>query len=584
MTLIACTVCGLTIPVYLLLWSDASAPQILLHLIYGFAANALGVVILMSWNRVTRLDFVRQQQLNEEIRVRKRAEAAAIEASRAKSAFLAHMNHELRTPLSVVLGGVELLRETPLSSDQRVQLDIINRSGKQLASLIEDVLDLARIEEGQTELEHGNFDLAELLADVESILRHQANSRGIELETALDREAPAILVGDATRLRQVLINLGGNAVKFTEHGRVAMEVEMLERNSNAVRLRFRVNDTGIGLTPDEQTEIFAPFAQADGSIRRRYGGSGLGLAICRELVAAMGGAIRLESEKGRGSTFSFEIDLPVGDGAIAPKEQIVATAAPASLLLVEDTEAIRTIIATRLERMGHRVTQADNGSEAVRLAASGAFDAILTDLHMPDMDGFEATRRIRSLDNADAASVPIIALSADARRNVVDECLESGMQAFVAKPVDRDRLDQVLGEVLAGRHATLAAEPDRADRPDEVIDRDYLDDIHQDLGSERFSQAIEICINSLHELAAAIDSSMNENDWDSLKAAAHRLRGVTGSYGLTALHQHARQLEKAAVEQAHEWIHTVAAPMEATKESTVSGLQGILAEKRNPKG
>ncbi|MCW8917602.1 MAG: ATP-binding protein [Gammaproteobacteria bacterium] len=532
---------------YLWLGPYASPAAVANYLPTLLVVNGLGIAVVRGWNRLSRRDFIQRRQLRHEIEERRRAQEEAERANRAKSRFLATMNHELRTPLNGMLGGVQLLQETPLSPAQQGHAEIIDRAGRQLAALIDDVLDLARIEAGRVDLAREDFDLADLLADVEAMLRLQAAGRGLALTVTSAEGTPRWLRGDPVRLRQVLLNLGGNALKFTERGAVAIAVTPLARSADAVRLRFAVSDTGIGLTEEEQRSIFRPFAQADDSIRRRYGGSGLGLAICRELVTAMGGAIELESAKGRGSSFFFELELPTGRETTAAPE-LPAPAVPFSLLLVEDFEPNRVIACALLEWMGHSVAQADSGAEGLRLAAAHDFDAILMDLHMPEMDGFETARRIRALAERKRAAVPIIALSADARQSAVEACYAAGMQAFVSKPLVRDTLMRALAEAVASRGDSVrAASPSRGETAvAPVVNDSHLAEIRADLGEERYALIIETCREALRRLLAETGQALAARDWLRLARETHRLKGLAGSYGLRALHRQACDLEAVA--------------------------------------
>lgn len=541
--------------------------------------NGLGIVVVRGWNRLTRRNFNRQQQLQQEIDARKRAQEEAERANRAKSRFLAMINHELRTPLNGVLGGVQLLQETPLSPEQQGHAELIDRGGRQLSALIDEVLDLARIEARHLELTREDFDLAELLADVDTILRPQTAGRDLSLTVTLAEGVPHWLRGDPTRLRQVLLNLGGNALKFTERGVVAIHVALLERRGASTHLRFAVSDSGIGLTAEERQTIFQPFTQADDTIRRRYGGSGLGLAICRELVTAMGGTIDVESAKGQGSTFVFDLELPLGQQAAgAPAEP--EPAPPSSrLLLVEDAAANRQIASALLERMGHRVVQAHSGAEGLRLAAEQDFDAILMDLHMPGMDGLEVTQRIRALPDGNRAAVPIIALSADAQQSAIAACHAAGMQGFIPKPLRREQLLRTLAQVLAPRDDSAYPHPPRLpETPDgnrtALIDARHLADIRSDLGEDRYRRIIETCCDALHTSLAATQLAIEAQDGARLAQEAHRLKGIAGNYGLLALSQQARNLELAASSRDIAQMKHLHGEMESLVSTSVARLRG----------
>lgn len=515
------------------------------------AAIGFGIALVRSSNRMTRTEYSQRLRLQHEIAERRKAQERAEQANRVKGRFLAMMNHEMRTPLNGVLGGVQLLQDSSLSGEQYQYAGIIERSGQQLAALIDEVLDLARIEAGHLDLAREKFDLTELMTDVDTILRPQMAERGLTLTLEIDKDIRGRLQGDPVRLRQVLLNLGGNALKFTPQGTVTIRVERLESDTAGVRLRFSVSDSGIGLSEAEQRAVFQPFVQADDSIGRHYGGSGLGLAISRELVEAMGGSLRVESEKGRGSRFFFELELPLAVRGADEQEHTVAVDAPLKpcrLLLVEDMEANRVIAAALLERMGHTTVAARDGAEGLALAAQEAFDAILMDMHMPGMDGLETTRRIRALDDPKRAAVPIIALSADAQRSTVESCLGAGMQAFVPKPLRKERLARTLAQVIAGAESVVDEAPAAAsmETATGLIDSAYLAGIRADLGEPIYRQTLATAVRSLRTLAADMECAIAEQDWRRLKDLGHQLKGLAGNYGLSALFQRAQRLHAAA--------------------------------------
>ena len=364
-------------------------------------------------------------------------------ASRAKSQFLANMSHEIRTPLNGVIGMTELLQRTPLSPAQRAYVDAARLSGEALLGLVTNVLDLSRIEAGRVEIENVPFELAELIEEVVAPFRDAALDRGLAIATLLPARVPRRLIGDPHRLRQVLTNLVGNAVKFTEQGRVAVRVAPGETEGQRVLLAFTVEDTGPGIAPAQQARIFEPFAQADGSTTRRYGGTGLGLAISRHLVELMGGSIAVDSVPGEGATFRFTArftlapdDAPRPAAGPAPGRADPADAPriEAGVLLVEDNQVNLLVGVGMLRRIGCTVETAANGRTALALAAARRFDLILMDCQMPDMDGFETTAAIRAQEAAQDRRTPIVALTANAVEGDRDRCLAAGMDDYLAKP------------------------------------------------------------------------------------------------------------------------------------------------------
>ena len=359
------------------------------------------------------------------------AERAAMSASAAKSVFLATMSHELRTPMNGVLGMAHALAAGPLDAGQARQVDMLIRSGEGLMTILNDVLDVSKIEAGKLELETLTFDVRDLVDDVVTLWTQAAAAKDVRLAAAVDPAAPRWVTGDPTRLRQILTNLISNALKFTAQGEVTVRVGP----AGAAFLEIQVVDTGIGMTAEQQARLFQTFSQADASITRRFGGTGLGLAICKQLTELMGGAISVRSAPDAGSAFTLALPLPA---APAPKAQ----AAPAPCegiaglrLLVADDNRINQLVArTILEAAGAQVEVADNGRQALERLGEQAYDAVLMDVHMPDMDGLEALRRLR-FGAAGARDVPVIALTADVMHGDERDLLAHGFDAVQPKPI-----------------------------------------------------------------------------------------------------------------------------------------------------
>lgn len=394
--------------------------------------------------------------LADRVRRLHREKQAAQLASAAKSTFLANMSHEIRTPLNGVLGMVDVLRGTPLDSQQRQYLEHIGQSGTALLSLLDDILDYSRVEAGRIQLEQTDFAPQRLLEELVFLLSTQAEKKGVQLQLTIAPDLPPVLRGDPGRLRQILLNLLGNAIKFTEHGQVQLAAECLAHDGTDNTLRFTVTDTGIGMDADTVAHLFSRFQQADSSIARRYGGSGLGLAIVNELVQLMGGTIEVSSRPGQGSC--FQVVLPLATGVQAPAP--VTTASDISLsplrILVVDDDAINRLVATSLlARDGHQVEAVDNANSALKRLRAEQFDLVLMDLGMPDMDGLEATRRLR----ATGATVPVIGLTAHVMPDQQAACLEAGMNAVIHKPIQADMLKRQLADVLQAMAPDSGAAP-----------------------------------------------------------------------------------------------------------------------------
>jgi signal transduction histidine kinase/ligand-binding sensor domain-containing protein/ActR/RegA family two-component response regulator len=398
----------------------------------------------------------RTRELEEEIAERRRAadalevaRAQALQASELKSQFLANVSHEIRTPMNGVIGMTDLAMELPLPAEARRYLEVARSSADLLLHVINDVLDLSKIEAGKLDLIPVEFDIRDELDEIVTLLEPQARGAGLTLTAAVADEVPGSVVGDPVRLRQVLLNLVGNAVKFTEQGGVTIEVAAMPAadDSEAARLSFAVTDTGVGIAPEDQARIFEAFTQVDGSSTRRFGGTGLGLAIAARLVALMGGVLGVHSVAGEGSTFSFTATFLRGrtSATAQPEPAALAAIAPLNVLVAEDNPVNCLVVQRMLARSGHAVTVVGNGADAVDCALTGRFDVVLMDVQMPEMSGLEATARIRERERD--GRLPIVGLTAHALRGDRERCLDAGMDHYLAKPVRRADLDRVLAAI-----------------------------------------------------------------------------------------------------------------------------------------
>lgn len=493
-------------------------------------------------------DVTDQIRLNERLEV---AIANAEQASRAKSEFLATMSHEIRTPMTGILGFADLLLDDDLNEEAKEKVQRIKNSAASLLTIINDILDLSKLDANKLEIERVNFRPTDIVNEVTTMFQQTCppdKKERLSISAKVSESFPAAICADPSRLRQILINLVGNAVKFTDSGTVTLYADR-ENGQNVIR--FRVVDTGLGIPNNVQRQIFEDFVQADASISREFHGTGLGLAICNRLVERMGGKIGVESEVGEGSTFWFTLPFePVAAGAelISPpsiEPGIDTGNRKLSILVAEDNEINQIIIKAMLDRMGHTCTMANNGAEAVDAVRKSDFDLILMDVRMPELSGPDATRKIRRLPGS-KAGIPIIALTADVLAENRQSYFDAGMVDCIAKPINQVQLAVAIDKAFADATSMVPVPQAEA-----VEDIELTVDLQEATSRLGLPEATVVALlkkfsTSYGDVAKRFEDFAKAKDLDAMKQLGHALKGVSGSLGMTAISEYASRIEVAA--------------------------------------
>lgn len=544
----------------------------------------------------------------EEMRI---AKEEADEANRAKSAFLAVVSHEIRTPMTGVMGMVRLLLDSNISKQQKDYVLTIQESGDAMLSLLNDILDFEKIQRGKMELENISFDLHRLIQGVISLMSGHAAQKKITLSARVDDNLPRFVKGDPTRLRQVLLNLMGNALKFTENGSVTLLIKNLtpaeNTNGNEFMIYFAVTDTGIGISETAQKNLFSPFAQADSTIARKFGGTGLGLAISKGLIETMGSTVNINSQPGEGSTFFFTLKMERGISSLqdsakkAPERVVVPKIDPMRILIVDDNTINRKVISSFLEQDNHILTTSSSGEDALQKIEAQDFDLVLMDIELPGISGNEATKTLRAHTDQRKAKIPVIALTGNIGKDDMGRYVADGMNDLIPKPIDPDQLKIKIYEVVTRSNQREIRSPDIVKTSEpvkaqpapiavpapapvpfsgdmEILNPEMLQSLKNTIGNDQLQKLLDELIEKTDEILEGLALAARGGNMDLLMARAHELRGMAGNFGLIEISNIAADAERKAKTNEREGLDSLVETLPGANERARNALRTWMAQ------